>query len=162
MKKLIAFILALISILPLAAYKTPSTGSNQKPHILKAWTGDFSEEKLLDAINKYQSNYDNIVFKSTIEMENVSFETDFEVASCSVSRLSRVDENDIKCEMTSYIDQFIETSFEGHKVTIATDWWNVDGDWVKNHTIWSYLIRMTDKDGNVHYYYFRTDYSAFM
>ena len=150
MKKLIAFVLALISTLPLAACKTPSTGSNQAPHVLKAWTGDFSEEKLLDAINKYQSNYDNIVFKSTTEMENVSFETDFEVASCS------------NCELTSYLDLYVKTSFDGHKVTIATDWWNVDGDWVKNHPIWSYLVRITDKGGNNHYYYFRTDYSAFM
>ena len=162
MKKLIAFVLALISTLPLAACKTPSTGSNQAPHVLKAWTGDFSEEKLLDAINKYQSNYDNIVFKSTTEMENVSFETDFEVASCSVSRVSRVDKNDTNCELTSYLDLYVKTSFDGHKVTIATDWWNVDGDWVKNHPIWSYLVRITDKGGNNHYYYFRTDYSAFM
>ena len=56
MKKLIALVLALVCVLGLVGCQ-----KNQSTPVLKAWSGEFSEEKLKSTINAYQSNYSNVV-----------------------------------------------------------------------------------------------------
>ncbi len=166
MKKLLAFALAVISILSLVAckevqtdnYTAPTDVISAKEHILKAWTGDFSEEKLINTINEYQNNYDTIVCNDESPKE-VSFEADFEVAACSVTRLSSVDNEDIEVELHGYIDLSVQTLCSGNKVTVPIDWWHSGN---KVEPVWSYLVCARDAEGVKHYYYFRTDYSAFM
>lgn len=166
MKKLIVFVLAVISILSLAGckevqtdnYTVPTDVTSQKENVLKAWTGDFSEEKLINAINEYQNHYDTIVCDD-VSFKEVSFEADFEVVSCSVARLSSVDNEDIEVELYSYIDLSVQTLCSGNKVTVPIDWWHSGN---KVEPVWSYLVCARDAEGAKHYYYFRTDYSAFM
>ncbi len=134
--------------------KTPNS-------VLKIWEGKFSEHKLISGIENYVANYNNIMFKTTTLNNCVTFDVDFEIASCSVSRLSKVDDKDINIELNGYIDTYIATSIDGNKATIYTDWWFRSSGWVKDVPIWSYLIHMNDVQGNEYYYYFRTDYSAF-
>ena len=141
--------------------KTSSIATNKTSNVMKAWSGEFSEEELKTAITEYQSNYTNIVLEHG-SAASVSFETDFEVSSCSVSRLSRTDDTDIEIELQSYIDLFIETKCNGLMVTIPIDWWHAEGDsWVNDYLVWSYLVRAIDTNGISHYYYFRVDYSAY-
>ena len=141
--------------------ETSSSTTNKTSNVMKAWSGEFSEEELKSAITEYQSNYTNIVLKHG-SAASVSFETDFEVSSCSVSRLSRTDDTDIEIELQSYIDLFIETKCNGLMVTIPIDWWYAgDDSWVNDYLVWSYLIRVKDTNGSSHYYYFRVDYSAY-
>ena len=141
--------------------ETSSIATNKTPTVMKAWSGEFSEEKLRAAINEYQSNYTKIVLEHGSN-DSVSFETDFEVSSCSVSRLSQIDDTDIEIELNGYIDLFIETKCAGRMVTIPIDWWHVEGDsWVNDYLVWSYLVRAIDTNGSSHYYYFRVDYSAY-
>ncbi len=130
-------------------------------NILNAWTGDFSEEKLKNVIKTYQKGYKNIVFQSESDAANVTFETPFEISSCSVSRLSVVDDNDINVELKGYIDSWIKTSFDKNQATISTNWWLSQADWTRDHSVWSYLVRIKDVEGIEHYYYFRVDYSNF-
>lgn len=136
------------------------TSSVRTSAVLKAWTGEFSEEKLMAAINEYQSKYTPIVIESEVTSA-VSFEVDFEVSSCSVVRLSKVDDANTSVELRGYIDLFLSTNCEGKNVTIPTGWWYRDyTSWVKeDYPIWSYLIRLKDVDGAEHYYYFRVNYS---
>ena len=168
MKKLIALVLALVCMLGLVGCQEnqpentdQSNSTTLSSPVLKAWSGEFSEEKLKSTINVYQSNYKNIVLEKG-NTSNISFETDFEVSSCSVSRLSRVDDTDIEVELHSYIDLFIKTNCDGRTVTIPINWWYVgDDSWVNDYFIWSYLVRVKDTNDSIHYYYFRVDYTAY-
>lgn len=138
--------------------------SNSTTKILnleKAWSGEFSEEKLISAINEYKNNYTNVVLEQG-GASSISFETDFEVSSCSVIRLSRIDDTDIEVELNGYIDLFLETGCDGRIITIPVDWWYTGGSsWVNNYFVWSYLVRVKDANGSEHYYYFRVDYSSY-
>ena len=139
----------------------PKTEAPSEIPVLKAWAGEFSEEELRLAINAYQSNYAIVVLEKG-DAPSISFETDFEASSCSITRLSYVDDTDIEIELQSYIDLFLKTTCEGRTVTIPIDWWYARNDsWVNDYFVWSYLIRVKDIDGNSHYYYFRVDYSAY-
>ena len=130
-------------------------------NILLAWTGEFSNERFTEAIEEYQDNYEPIVIDRENKITEVSFETDFETAGCSVTRLSQADNWNINKELTKYIDLAIDARCDNNKVIIPIDWWYADTDsWVNDHTIWSYLIRVVDVEGEEHYFYFRTDYSS--
>ena len=165
MKKLLSFIMVLLILLLVGC--SNQDAENDLPltsnKILKAWIGEFSEKKLKEAINEYQNNYSNIVFENVGEVFEISFEVDFEAVSCSVTRLSRTSKDDIDVELYGYIDLFIETNCEDNVVTVHTGWWHGENDsWVKSCPVWSYLILVKDASGTEHYYYFRTDYSAFL
>ena len=159
MKKLISFILAVVCLLSTAGCSAHNP-NKEKNKILKAWTGEFSEKALESAIKEYWKNYSNIVFNDAGEAASISFEVDFEVASCRVTRLSSVNDNDINVELNGFIDLLIKTDCSAKKVMIQTDWWLAEDGWTREYPVWSYLVRLEDADGNVHYYYFRTDYSA--
>ena len=154
MKKASAFIIIFMLVLSLASCKM-----NQRDDILEAWTGDYSEEKFKEAIAEYKTNYNAIVSDDHTEISSVSFQTDFEISSCTVQRVSLVDDNDVDAELQGSIYLYVETSFDDHEVTVSTDWWYNEDDWTKNYAIWSYLVCVIDSDGAAHYYYFRTDYS---
>lgn len=159
MKRLIAFVLAFTILMLLVGCQ--DTQSQNKPNVMKAWSGEFSDETLKSAIKEYQNNYANVVLKKG-GASSVSFETDFEISSCSVSRLSITDDTDLDVELNGYIDLYIATNRNGRTVTIPIDWWYTGSDsWVNDYLIWSYLIHVKDVDGNSHYYYFRVDYSAY-
>jgi AraC-like DNA-binding protein len=65
--------------------------------ILKAWTGEFTEEKLNSAIKEYKTNYKNIIFREGAWQ--VSFSIGFQTSSCVVVRTSIVDENNAEFEL---------------------------------------------------------------
>ena len=130
----------------------PDTSSN----ILEIGSGELSEEKLKQVITEYRDNYTNIVPEKG-SSSVVSFETDFEAVSCSVSRLSPVDDTDITVELNGYIDLYVGANCSGTTVTVPIDWWYRDN--AKNDTVWSYLVNVKDTGGNLHWYYFRVDYS---
>ena len=141
--------------------ETSSTANEQNVNVMKAWSGEFSEEKLKQAINEYKSNYTNIVLERH-SASNVSFETDLDISSCSVSRLAQVDDSNIEIELHNYIDLLIEVKCDGGTVTVPIDWWYTgDDSWVNDHFVWSYLVYIEDANGGSHYYYFRVDYSAY-
>lgn len=158
MKKLIVLVFTFAILILLVGCQNTTNQSTDT--VLKAWSGEFSEKELKLAIKEYQNNYINIVLEKD-SASSVSFETDFEVSSCSVSRLSRIDDTDIDVELNSYIDLFVETGCDGRIVTVPIDWWYANGDsWVNDYLLWSYLVRVKDVNGNSYYYYFRVDYSA--
>jgi hypothetical protein len=154
MKRLITLILASAFLLSLVGCQELMKDTGKKSGVLKAWSGEFSEERLKSAINEYKNDYVNIVYAQN--GATVSFETDFEAVSCSVSRLSHVDDNDISTELDGYIDLYITTNCNGRSISVPIDWWLSDGN---NYMLWSYLLRVKDIDGRDHYFYFRVDYS---
>ena len=158
MKKTIALVLAFFCFISLVGCSASQPGKTDS-EILNAWTGEFTEEKLKETINLYEKKYSNIIIDDTVEGASVSFEVDFDVTYCRVTRLSCVSKDDILVELNGYIDLYPETEYSGNRVTIHTDWWN-DDSWAKNYPIWSYLVLLKDTDNNEHYYYFRTNYSA--
>ena len=163
MKKLFAYLCAFALLAALLAGCTPvaddADGTSQRENVLHAWTGEFSEEKLTQAIQKYQNECAAVVVNE--ENTAVSFETDFEVSSHTVVRLSQVDATDIHIELNGYIDLKIESHCDGKIITVSTDWWNEgESSWTKDCTLWSYLVCAKDAGGSEQYYYFRADYSA--
>ena len=136
-----------------------TTETKPKPQILSAWTGEFSKEKLEQAIKEYQQNYTPIVSDGE-NVSAVSFEPGFDIAEFTVSRLSKVDDRDINVEMSGYIDLYIDKKCDGKKITIATDWWYGLGSNTKAYPVWSYLVYVKDTAGELHYYYFRVQYST--
>jgi hypothetical protein len=158
MKKLIAFVLTFAILVLLAGCQEAKP---QNTNVLKAWSGEFSEEKLKSAINEYQGNYANIVLEKG-DVSTVSFETDFKATSCSVIRLSPTDDTNTEVELNGYIDLFLETHCDGTTVTVPIHWWYAENDsWVNDYLVWSYLVRVKDAFGANHYYYFRIDYSGY-
>ena len=158
MKKTIALVQAFVCLVSLAGC-VASQSSKTDNKILNAWAGEFSEENLKDAINMYEKKYTSVLIDDAGEGSSVSFEVDFDVTYCCVTRLSYVSKDDISAELNGYIDLYPETEYSGNQVTIYTDWWNED-DWTKKYPVWSYLVLLKDTNNNEHYYYFRTDYSA--
>ena len=59
MKKLIALILALTLLMLLVGCQE----NRSQNTVLKAWSGEFSEEKIKAAINEYQKDYENIILE---------------------------------------------------------------------------------------------------
>ena len=168
MKKYRIFALILVIVLLLTGCKgvapdstepPETTETKPKPQILSAWTGEFSKEKLEQAIKEYQQNYTPIVSDGA-NVPAVSFEPGFDIAEFTVSRLSKVDDRDINVEMKGYIDLYIDKKCDGKKITIATDWWYGLGSNTKAYPVWSYLVPVKDTAGEVHYYYFRVKYST--
>lgn len=126
-----------------------------RQHIMEAWAGEFSEEKLKATIQAYPGECDT--FEGQINM--VTFSVDFEPVSCSVSRLAIVNDQDITKELTGYIDFAADCRIQGQKVLIDTGWWfDHASDWTQSHSQWSYLVRLTDANGGEYYYYFRVNY----
>ena len=157
MKKFIALVLTFtILVLFVGCQNNQSKGV-----VLKAWSGEFSEEKLEAAIKEYQSNYTTINLGGDRAV-NISFETDFETSSCSVIRLSPANDANIDIELHSYIDLSLETSCQNRTVIVPVNWWYTnDNSRLHDHSVWSYLVRVTDTNGSNHYYYFRVNYSAY-
>lgn len=127
-------------------------------HLLEVQTDEFTDENRTAIINDYVANYTPVVIRE--EWENkVSFEVSFEVASCRTILISNVDDNDISVELNGFIDSLLFGETEGKRVTLDIGWWYKDGGWFQKFPVWSYLIRLTDTEGNEHHYYFRVDYS---
>ena len=127
-------------------------------HLLEVQTNEFTDENRTDFINDYVSNYTPVVMQEEWENHKVSFEVNFDVASCRTILISRVDDNDISVELNSFIDSLLFGEVDGKRVTLDIGWW-YDGDWSQTFPVWSYLIRLTDTEGNEHHYYFRVEYS---
>ena len=134
----------------------PAENSDQ---VMKAWTGEFSEEALKDAIRTYREGFAPFASGNGEKLSQVSFETDFIIASGGVARLAFVDENDPAVELKSYVDLFVDMIWNGNCATVITDWWYLDDSWTKERPLWGYLIWLKDESGTIHYYYFRTDYT---
>ena len=159
MKQLTAFVLA-FTILFLFMGCQANTAAKDE-NVMKAWSGEFSEEKLKSAINEYKKNYTTVTLEKGGK-SSISFVADVDVSSCSISRLSHVDDTNIEVELHSYIYLFIKTNCDGRTVTIPLDWWYTgESSWVNNYLVWSYLVHVKDVNGGSHYYYFRVDYSDY-
>lgn len=136
-------------------------------HVILAFEGQFSDEKLREAIVLYRDNVTPFVAtESEVSFglnDNpiLSFDTGLSLAHCSVPLLSCVDDSDIEVERTHYIDLLVDVKVDGGRISVDTDWWYYgDGDsGVDEPPLWSYLIRAVDTDGNTYYYYTRVQYT---
>lgn len=152
-----------IKVLLLAAILAVSfagCGREQTNGVMEAWVGAYSEEKFVNVTKEYQTKHDPIAAEGENKITSVSFRTDFEIASCAVTKTSAVDPQNATFEQRGAIYLAVKTSFDGKTVTVSTDWWYDGDDWTADYPIWSYLVCVKDTDGAEHYYYFRTDYGA--
>ena len=158
MKRWMAF--ALVVVMLLSAGCAANTYTRSAGNVLYAWSGEYTPENWKGAIAVYRADYTPFVFETEAQAESVTIETDFEVESCSVPLLSPVNDHDATIELERYIDLAVETACDGNRVTISTAWWCSDGGFARDYPVWSYLVRVRDREGEEHYYYFRADYSA--
>ena len=141
----------------------PGCDLNQRNHlnasanVLYGWHGEFSDDAYKATIANYQENYAHIAINSVDPGTSISFKTDFIPTYAFVSLISPVDDCDPNIELSLYIELFVETEINENKVIVYTDWWNPEEN---KSSVWAYLVHVKDYEGVVHYYYFRTDYSA--
>lgn len=128
-------------------------------NVIKAWSGDYSEEKRKDVINNYVKNCTPVTFQNIGDNKSVSFEVDFDVVSGYTAIISAVDNSDINKELNGYTDNIIRAQTDGKKVTLDVSIWYNDS-LKQRYRVWSYLVNLEDTDGNIHFYYFRVDYWA--
>lgn len=125
--------------------------------ILKAWTGEFTEEKLNSAIKEYKTNYKNIIFREGAWQ--VSFSIGFQTSSCVVVRTSIVDENNAEFELNEgALDFYPNVDVNINKVAYLPIY--TAKELPENCSIISYLVCAENYAGEEHYYYFRVDYSG--
>lgn len=129
---------------------------NEYGSILKAWSGELTKEKLKWAIEEYGKNYTNIVLKEDTAL-TVSFEVDFPAASCSVIRVSSVDDNDTDCEWEEGVLNFyLDAELDNKTVNVSI----LDFDsTMEKYPVVSYVVAVKDIKGKEIHYYFRVDYS---
>jgi len=145
----IALVLVLVAVLLIL--------QGSKKNVMFVCDAFVSDETLLDAFDTYQRKYQP--FEAHPKPTYVSFDVDFEAKSCSVTRLSIVDESDMEEELHSYIDYRAGTLVDGQTIKVDTSWWYDSSEWEQQHTLWSYLMIIEDMDGQDHYYYCRVNYS---
>ena len=115
-----------------------------------------SDDVLLDIFDTYQRKYQP--FEVHPKPTYISFDVDFPVKSCRVTRVSFVDEHNIEEELYSYIDSPVGQLIEGNTVKLDTSWWYDSGEWTQQYKLWSYLMLIEDMDGQEHYYYCRVNF----
>ena len=124
--------------------------------ILKAWTGDFTEEKLKSAIDEYKTNYKNIAFREGAWQ--VSFGVGFQTSSCVVVRTSIVDENNADFELNEgVLDFYPEVDVNINRIAYLPIY--TADELPQNCSVISYLVCAEEYYGEEHYFYFRVDYS---
>ena len=128
---------------------------NKRGSILSAWTGRLSTERLKYAIAVYSKYYTNIVFKEDTDFK-VSFDVDFEIAECSVVRVSCVNAVNIYFELGEGLNFSLDAYFDNKTVNVPILEY---GSTMEKYPIVSYLISVKDVSGEEHFYYFRANYS---
>ena len=127
-----------------------------KKNVMFVCDGFVSDDVLLDTFDTYQKKYQP--FEVHPKSSYISFDVDFSVKSCRVTRASYVDENNIEEELRSYIDRPVGKLIEGSTIKLDTSWWYDDGEWTQQYQLWSYLMLIEDMDGQEHYYYCRVSF----
>ena len=127
-----------------------------KKNVMFVCDGFVSDDVLLDTFDTYQKKYQPFAVQP--KPTYISFDVDFSVKSCLVTRVSYVDERNTEEELHSYIDSRIDTRVEGSTIKLDTSWWYSGGEWTQQHKLWSYLMLIEDTNGQEHYYYCRVNF----
>lgn len=147
--------IVLIIIVVVAAMTLLNLQKNNK-NVMFVCDAFVSDDKLLETFDVYQKKYRPFTVQANPTY--ISFDVDFAVKSCSVTRVSYVDENNKEEELRSYIDSRVGQLIEGNTIKLDTSWWYSSGEWTQQYTLWSYLMIVEDMDGQEHYYYCRVDF----
>lgn len=188
MKKYVTLLLALILILSLAACgaeqitkedsqknedtKKPSSsligeikpieGQFQRAdnmvsnHVLKGWKGEYSKQAFKDTVAKFAENkMTPVVFYEGNADSVVTFSVDCNAQSVYVTSAINIEK-----ETEDLLNRSFDAKIENDMISIPVGWWYSEDGFVKNYSIWSYLVCVTDHKGVDHYYYFRVDYAS--
>ncbi len=124
--------------------------------VLKGWKGEYSKQAFEDTVAKFVENeMTPVVFLEGNADSVVTFSVD-----CNAKKARVASAANIGIETEDCIDSDFDAKIENGMISIPVGWWYSEDSWVKDHPIWSYLIRVTDHKGGVHYYYFRVDYAS--
>ena len=145
---LIALVLVVVTVLLIL--------QGSKKNVMFVRDGFISDDVLLDTFETYQKKYRPFAVQP--KPTYISFDVDFPVKSCRVTRLSSVDEHNMEEELHSYIDYRAGTLIEDSTIKVDTSWWYNSGEWTQQHKLWSYLMLVEDMEGQEHYYYCRVSY----
>lgn len=145
---LIALVLVVVTVLLIL--------QGSKKNVMFVRDGFVSDDVLLDTFETYQKKYRPFAVQP--KPTYISFDVDFPVKSCRVTRLSSVDEHNMEEELHSYIDYRAGVLIEGNTIKVDTSWWYSSGEWTQQCKLWSYLMLVEDMDGQEHYYYCRVSY----
>ena len=143
-----------VFVLILTLLFLPSCGTGREPvsekHVMKAWTGEFSEDKLTETITAYKAEYTPIKLDDTWK---IIIPVDEAASNHLLPRIAYCGESFE--ELGSYIDLagISELNKDSHEITIDCSWLNDPDSWVHKHPMWSFLIMVTTQsDENVFYY----------
>ena len=128
---------------------SPSTES-----VLPAWTGPYSEEKHITAIETYAESYASIDYGTSLPVTSVVFDAGFEAEDCRVVWVGPY-EYTAQNEPANAVEKDIPCLADGRNIHVDTSWWYSDK---AGNKTWAYLVCATDASGVEHYFYFRVDY----
>ncbi len=125
--------------------------------VLHAWTGPYSEEKHIAAIETYAESYSSIDYGTSLPVTSVVFDAGFEVAECRVVWVGPY-EYTAQNEPANAVEKDISCLADGRNIRVDTSWWYRDK---AGNKTWAYLVCATDASGLEHHFYFRVGYSKY-
>ena len=125
--------------------------------VLSAWTGPYSEEKHIAAIETYAESYSPIDYGTSLPVTSVLFDAGFEVADCRVVWVGPY-EYTAQNEPANAIEKNIPCQADGRNIRVDTRWWYSDKN---DDKLLAYLLCAADTSGGEHYFYFRVLHSAY-
>lgn len=129
-----------------------------------AWTGEYSKEAFITAVNGYvQTKKIPVVYPDGSVLRNVRISVPFTIKSCGVITPGPV-VGDAATEYQYRTYTGIPTYVEGTTAYVDVSgwhrWWSED-DPLDKYTTWSYVVHLTDTEDVEHYYYFRVNYASY-
>ncbi len=125
--------------------------------VLHAWTGPYSEEKHITAIETYAESYSPVDYGTSLPVDSVVFDAGFEVADCRVERTGAYGFTGQE-ELANAVEKNIPCHADGRNIHVDTSWWYSDKE---SYAVWAYLVCATDTSGVDHYFYCRVRYSEY-
>ena len=123
-------------------------------NLLYAWKGEFYANEATLATYKYSAFCENLVWS---EEKGIYIKPGFSIENAEVHILSPGVLEDYYSD-TPY-KYFIAPEADGSdRVLIDIGWFFRAEEEYVDSTVWSYLVTLTDKNGEQHHYYFRVDY----
>lgn len=152
-------IVALIASVVLSVvFLTDPTSDNdaispEGENILHAWSGEYSDDNLTEAIKKYEESYKPITVSKKSEL---TFPVNIKAKHVSL-RLAAAEENNPTFEISRVLNHDVKTEIRTEEIFVDIGWRYGSSNGMKQ-SLWSYLVTVTDENDVKHNYYFRVSY----
>ncbi len=127
--------------------------------VMYAWEGELTEDRLSEAIERYEREYTPLNASELYRKRLVLFYSEHKGYRCEAVRVSPVDPNSPNVELTEFkTGDGVNASVGELYNRVDVSEWYYD-DTMNGHDTWAYLIRISNGNQQPYYYYFRVNYA---